>query len=37
MALNLEIAAITKKKDTSVHEIEFFSEAALEAIVKQPD
>lgn len=37
MALYLEVAAIMKKKDTKTCEIEFFSEAALEAILSQPD
>lgn len=37
MALNLEIADITKKKNTVPHEIEFFSESALSIILEQPD
>jgi len=37
MVLNLEIADITKKKNTIPHEIEFFSEAALSIILEQPD
>lgn len=37
MALYLEVSAVTKKKETSAHEIEFFSETALEVILKQPD
>lgn len=37
MALYMDVEAIPKKKSTKVHEIEFFSEAALEAILSQPD
>lgn len=37
MAHYLEVAAIIKKKDTKACEIEFFSEAALEIILAQPD
>ena len=37
MVLNLDVAAITKKKNTNPHEIEFFSETALTTILAQPD
>lgn len=37
MPLYLEVAAVKKKKDIQVHEIEFFSESALETILAQPD
>ena len=37
MVLNLDVAAIAKKKNGSPHEIEFFSEAALKTILAQPD
>lgn len=37
MVINLEVAAITKKKNANPHEIEFFSEAALATILAQPD
>ena len=37
MVINLEVAAIAKKKNSSPHEIEFFSEAALATILAQPD
>ena len=33
MVLNLDVAAIAKKKNGSPHEIEFFSEAALKTIL----
>lgn len=37
MVLNLEIADITKKKNSVSREIEFFSESALKVILAQPD
>ncbi|MDO4556528.1 MAG: site-specific integrase [Lachnospiraceae bacterium] len=37
MALYLDVNGIPKKKDTKVHTIDFFSEAALEVILAQPD
>lgn len=37
MALYLDVNSIPKKKDTKVHIIDFFSEAALEIILAQPD
>lgn len=37
MALYMNVEAIPKKKNTKVQEIEFFSEAALEAILSQPN
>jgi site-specific recombinase XerD len=37
MPIYLEIDAIPKKKDTRIHEIEFFSESALTVILEQPD
>lgn len=37
MPLYLQTDAIPKKKDTRVHEIEFFSESALSVILDQPD
>ena len=37
MSLYLDVETIPKKKDTRVHEIEFFSEPALEAILAQPN
>lgn len=37
MSLYLDVEAIPKKKDARVHEIEFFSEPALETILAQPD
>lgn len=37
MPLYLEAASIPKKKDTGMHEIEFFSETALSTILSQPD
>lgn len=37
MPLYLETSTIPKKKDTRIHEIEFFSETALTIILDQPD
>lgn len=37
MSVYLDVDGISKKKDTRVKEIEFFSEAALEVILAQPD